>query len=77
MNIKKVLETHCKSVQTQMQVGTNTHSPSFSIKRCFQRLDEVRNRLARIGKERSQVTELICQCLTKASRTFEAARTEK
>ncbi|CAF1211852.1 unnamed protein product [Adineta ricciae] len=43
----------------------------------MQRLDEIRQRVAKINKERSTVTELICQCLTSASRTFEAARTEK
>ncbi|CAF0772435.1 unnamed protein product [Didymodactylos carnosus] len=43
----------------------------------MQRLDEVRTRVAKIGKERSLVTELICQCLTQASRTFEISRNEK
>ncbi|CAF0808618.1 unnamed protein product [Adineta steineri] len=43
----------------------------------MQKLDEIRHRIARISKERSLVTELICQCLTSASRAFEIARTEK
>ncbi|CAF1125829.1 unnamed protein product [Rotaria sordida] len=43
----------------------------------MQKLDEVRQRVTKIGKERSLVTELICQCLTSASRTFELARIEK
>ncbi|CAF3841613.1 unnamed protein product [Rotaria magnacalcarata] len=41
------------------------------------KLDEVRQRVTKVGKERSVVTELICQCLTHASRTFELARFEK
>ncbi|CAF1227416.1 unnamed protein product [Rotaria magnacalcarata] len=43
----------------------------------MQKLDEVRQRVTKVGKERSVVTELICQCLTHASRTFELARFEK
>ncbi|CAF3359515.1 unnamed protein product [Rotaria sp. Silwood1] len=43
----------------------------------MQTLDEVRHRVTKIGKERSLVTELICQCLTSASRTFELTRMEK
>ncbi|UJR25278.1 hypothetical protein I4U23_006630 [Adineta vaga] len=43
----------------------------------MQKLDEIRRRLGNICKERSTVTELICQCLTSASRTFEVARNEK
>ncbi|CAF1040245.1 unnamed protein product [Rotaria sp. Silwood1] len=43
----------------------------------MQKLDEIRQRVTKIGKERSVVTELICQCLTSASRTFELARFEK
>ncbi len=42
-----------------------------------QKLDEVRQRVTKVGKERSLVTELICQCLTNASRTFELVRNEK
>ncbi|CAF1171808.1 unnamed protein product [Adineta ricciae] len=43
----------------------------------MQKLDEVRHRISKVGKERSVVTELICQCLTSASRAFEVARHEK
>ncbi|CAF0947955.1 unnamed protein product [Adineta steineri] len=43
----------------------------------MQKLDEIRHRINKIGKERSVVTELICQCLTSASRAFEVARFEK
>ncbi|CAF0894328.1 unnamed protein product [Rotaria sordida] len=43
----------------------------------MQKLDDIRQRVTKIGKERSVVTELICQCLTSASRTFELARFEK
>ncbi|CAF4191745.1 unnamed protein product [Rotaria socialis] len=41
------------------------------------KLDEVRKRVTKVGKERSVVTELICQCLTHASRTFELTRFQK
>ena len=43
----------------------------------MQKLDEIRQRVTKIGKERSLVTELICQCLTSASRNFELVRNEK
>ncbi|CAF1929355.1 unnamed protein product [Rotaria magnacalcarata] len=43
----------------------------------MQKLDDVRQRVSKIGKERSLVTELICQCLTSASRAFELTRAEK
>lgn len=43
----------------------------------MQKLNEIRQRVTKIGKERSMVTELICQCLTNASRIFELTRHEK
>lgn len=56
---------------------TGAFSHQISIVTMFKKLDEVRQRIAKVGRERAVVTELICQCLTNASRSFELARSEK
>ncbi|CAF1433668.1 unnamed protein product [Rotaria sordida] len=47
------------------------------IRKDLIKLDEVRQRVTKIGTEQSVVTDLIYQCLINASRTFELARFEK
>lgn len=39
----------------------------------LQRLDELRDRVFKMGKERAVVTDLICQCLTQSMRSFDKA----
>ncbi|CAF0819765.1 unnamed protein product [Brachionus calyciflorus] len=72
-NEDKVDDTLEFEKQTLLSLKRNLENILKPVQEHLYKLDELRERVHKLGKERSAVTDLICQCLTQSMRSFDKA----